>query len=144
MKTLLLAGLLAGFAPALPTFAEPVLVIPLTDNTPEAVKATIVRLYPTAKKLTFEKEKNDYEASFTDNGKAMSVVLDATGKVKETETEITASALPPAVRSYIAKRMPGKKIKEAAEIVDAQGVKTYEAEVGGKDLLFDSMGKPLN
>jgi len=39
--------------------------------------------------------------------------------------------------------MPGKKIKEAAIIVDASGAKKYETEVGGKDLLFDMAGRPL-
>jgi hypothetical protein len=45
------------------------------------------------------------------------------------------------VRAYIAKHHAGKKIKEAAEIVDAKGKKTYEAEVGGKDLIFDEKGQ---
>lgn len=30
---------------------------------------------------------------------------------------------------------------EAAEIVDANGKKTVEAEVGGKDLMFDEKGQ---
>ncbi|WP_375447858.1 hypothetical protein [uncultured Fibrella sp.] len=112
--------------------------------TPAAVKATITRLYPTAKGVKYEKENAGYEVGFTHNGKAMSVVLDAKGVVKETETVIAVSDLPAAIRNYIAKRMPGKPIKEAAEIVDAKGVKVFEAEVGGKDLLFNTTGKPLN
>ncbi|MEZ0612434.1 PepSY-like domain-containing protein [Fibrella sp. WM1] len=150
MKTILFAGLLSGFAlsVALPTNARPALttarVVGLADETPAAVKATIARLYPTAKNVKFEKEDGDYEAGFKHNGKSMSVVLDAKGTVKETETEIPVNALPAAVRDYVAKQMPGKKIKEAAEIVDANGTKKYEAEVGGKDLMFDTSGKPLN
>lgn len=149
MKTILFAGLLSGFAllVALPTTARPALstkrVVRLTDDTPAAVKATIARLYPTVKNVKFDKENGDYEAGFKHNGKSMSVVLDAKGTVKETETEISISALPAAVRDYVAKQMPGKKIKEAAEIVDANGTKKYEAEVGGKDLMFDTSGKPL-
>ncbi len=34
-------------------------------------------------------------------------------------------------------------MKEAAKITDAHGVVTYEAEVKGMDLLFDSAGKFL-
>ncbi len=73
----------------------------------------------------------------------MSVVMDGQGKLKGTETDIAVSELPAAIRDYVAKQMPGKKIQEAAIIVDASGMKKYEAEVGGKDLLFDMAGKPL-
>lgn len=147
MKIILFAGLLSGFAlsVALPATARPALaterVVRLTDETPAAVKASIARLYPTVKNVKFDKENGDYEAGFKHNGKSMSVVLDAKGTVKETETEIAISELPVAVRDYVAKQMPGKKIKEAAEIVDANGTKKYEAEVGGKDLMFDTAGK---
>ncbi|WP_138994263.1 hypothetical protein [Larkinella sp. C7] len=47
---------------------------------------------------------------------------------------------PAAIRDYVAKKMPGKKIKEAAEMLDATGKKTFEARVGGKDLIFDERG----
>lgn len=147
MKNSLFASLFAWsvvvLTPALTTAATPLMTVSLADNTPAAVKAAIARLYPTAKNVKFEKENGDYEAEFIHNGKSMSVVLDAKGTVKETETGIAVSALPASVRDYVAKQMPGRKIKEAAEIVDAKGVKTYEAEVGGKDLLFDTAGKLL-
>lgn len=149
MKTILFAGLLSGCALSvtLPATARPSLttehIAGLIDETPAAVKATIARLYPTVKNVKFDKENDDYEAGFKHNGKSMSVVLDAKGTVKETETEIPVSALPASIRDYVAKQMPGKKIMEAAEIVYANGTKKYEAEVGGKDLMFDTAGKPL-
>ncbi len=146
MKTILLAGLLsaATFAPALPSSAKIVTGVRLVDDTPTAVKAAITRLYPTVKNVKFGKENGDYEAEFTHNGKSMSVVLDAKGTVKETETGIAINALPTAVREYIAKHHGGHRIKEAAEIVDSQGKKTYEAEVGGKDLMFNDKGAHIN
>ena len=73
-------------------------------------------------------------------GKHLSLVIDAKGTVLETETTIAVSSLPESVRSYVTKHHAGKSIKEAAEIVDAKGQKRYEAEVGGKDLLFDEKG----
>ena len=73
----------------------------------------------------------------------MSLIIDAKGMVKETETDITVAELPTAVRDYVAKQMPGKKIKEAAIIIDATGKKMYEAEVNGKDMLFDEAGVPV-
>ncbi|GAB4019176.1 PepSY-like domain-containing protein [Spirosoma koreense] len=108
---------------------------------PAAAKATIARLYPGVKAVKWEKEDGNYEAGLTHNGKELSLVIDAKGNVLETETTIAESALPASVRAYVAKRHAGKKIKEAAEIVDAKGEKTYEAEVGGKDLIFDQKGR---
>lgn len=116
----------------------------VAETPPAAVKAAVMKLYPTAKNVKYDKEDGDYEASFMQNGKNMSVVLDAKGTVKETETTIDVAALPASVRDYVAKHHAGKKIKEAAEIVDAKGKKTYEAEVGGKDLMFDASGQFIN
>lgn len=120
--------------------AKPTLTL-VTIDVPAAVKATVAKLYPGAKGVKWEKEDGNYEAGFTHNGKELSLVIDATGNLIETETTIAISALPTSVRAYVAKHHAGKKIKEAAEIVDAKGKKTYEAEVGGKDLIFDEKGQ---
>lgn len=141
MKTILLLGMLS--VGHLTTGLATAAITRLTDDTPAAVKAAMAKLYPTVKKVKYAKENSDFEAEFAYKGNEMSAVFDAKGMLKETETEIAVSALPASVRDYVAKQMPGKKIKEAAEIVDAKGVKTYEAEVGGKDLMFDMAGKPL-
>lgn len=116
-------------------------VTPVTIDVPAAAKATVARLYPGVKAVKWEKEAGNYEAGLTHNGKELSLVIDAKGNVLETETTIAVSALPSSVRDYVAKHHAGKKIKEAAEIVTANGRKTYEAEVGGKDLLFDDKGQ---
>ena len=114
---------------------------PPLDDTPAGVKAQFARKYPSVKKVKWGKEGSNYEAEFSYQGKEMSAVLDAKGAILETETEIAVSALPKAVRDYVASHHRGKKISEGAEIVDATGKKTYEAEVGGKDLLFDANGQ---
>lgn len=116
-------------------------VVPARIDVPTAAKATIARLYPGVKAVKWEKEDGNYEAGLTYNGKQLSLVIDAKGNVLETETTITASALPASVQEYVMKHHTGKKIKEAAEIVDASGKKTYEAQVGGKDLMFDAKGQ---
>ena len=108
-----------------------------------AMEARLTQVYPGVRGIKWDKEGKNYEAGFTYNGKAMSVVMDATGSILETETTITTAQLPQSVRDYVTRNYKGKKIAEAAEIVDAKGVKTYEAEVGNKDLLFDSNGKKL-
>ncbi|QMW04732.1 PepSY-like domain-containing protein [Spirosoma foliorum] len=120
--------------------ATPAITI-FTIDVPAAARATVARLYPGVKSVKWEKEDGNYEAGLTHNGKELSLVIDAKGNLLETETTITESALPASVRAYVAKHHAGKKIKEAAEIVDAKGKKTYEAEVGGKDLIFDEKGQ---
>lgn len=136
MKTYLLSSLLSVSALVHVANAQ-------TSGIPAAAKATFAKLHPGATGLKWDKEDGGYEASFKEQGKTMSLVFDGKGQLKETETDIAVTALPATVRDYVAKQMPGKTIKEAAIIVDAAGVKKYEAEVGGKDLMFSADGKPI-
>ena len=130
---------LPGSVTGVVTRSLPVAFVPI--DVPAVAKATIARLYPDAKSVKWEKEDGNYEAGLKHNGKQLSLVIDAKGNVLETETTIAVSALPAPVREYVTQHHAGKKIKEAAEIVDAKGRKMYEAEVGGKDLLFDDKGQ---
>ena len=66
--------------------------------------------------------------------------MDASGNILETEVEINMDNLPANAKSYISKNYAGQKIKESAKITDSKGAVTYEAEVNGKDLIFDSNG----
>lgn len=112
-------------------------------DVPSAVKDSFKNHYPAAKVESWEKEGANYEAEFDLNKVETSVVFDASGKLLETETEIAESALPKAVLDHISKTMPGKKIKEAAKIVDASGKIRYEAEIDKKDYLFEENGTPV-
>jgi hypothetical protein len=60
------------------------------------------------------------------------------GQILEVEKEVEFSALPAAVQTAL----KGKKVKEAA-IITKGGKTMYEAEVGGKDLIFDAQGKAI-
>ena len=110
-----------------------------TSKVPANVKSAFATTYPTAKSVQWEKEKTgEYEVNFEQGQEEMSVVYNAQGIALEVEVEIAASDLPAAVQNAL----KGKKIKEAARIT--KGGKTYyEAEVGGKDLLFDTNGQAL-
>ncbi len=113
------------------------------DEVPAAVKTKQASLYPNAKVSKWEKENGNFEAEF-DNGKVeTSTLFDASGNLLQTETEIEASALPKGVNDYVAKNLAGKKIKEAAKIVDSKNAVTYEAEVDEVDYIFDSNGNFL-
>lgn len=110
------------------------------SKVPAAVKDAFRKQYPQAVKVEWEAEKGNYEAEFVSNGIRQSVLMDAAGKVLETEVEIKPEQLPEAAQTYLAQNYTGQKIKEAAKITDAKGGITYEAEVKGKDLIFDAAG----
>lgn len=109
-------------------------------DVPAVVKTAFQKKYATIKEVKWEKEDGNFEAGFKENGKNYSVLLDINGNILETEAGIGVNELPDAVKSYISKTYPGQKIKEAAKITNNHGVVTYEAEVKGKDLIFDNAG----
>lgn len=110
-------------------------------SVPPAVKQSFGREYPGAK-AKWGDESGKYEADFVHNGQEMSVLYNANGKSEEVEMEIPVTQLPEAVKSYLNHHKMGK-IKEAAKITKANGEINYEAEVGGKDFIFDVNGKFL-
>ena len=112
------------------------------EKVPAAVTSAFTKTYP-ATAVKWEKEKAGYEASFRHGGKSMSASYEQNGMLKETETDIKISGLPEGAVSYVKAGYPGNKIKEAARIVKANGTIVYEAEVSGKDLLFDEKGNFL-
>jgi len=110
---------------------------------PTAVKNSVLKQFPAAKNIHWDKEKENYEAGFKLNQVDYSILLSSAGNVLETEVAITQDALPAPVKAYLNKNYAGKKPAETAKITDAKGTVTYEAEIGGKDLIFDQAGKFL-
>ncbi len=110
------------------------------SDVPAAVKTAFTAMFPDTKHIKWEMENNKYEGEFKVNSVESSALFEASGTYLQIETEIPVSSLPEAVREYVSKNLAGQKIKEAAKITDANGVITFEAEVGGTDYLFDSNG----
>lgn len=108
---------------------------------PSMVKTAFAKAYPAIKTVKWEKEKGDFEAGFKQGGNEMSAVFKADGTQLESELEIKVTDLPASVLAYVKQKYKGAAIKEAAKITKATGEVNYEAEVKGKDLLFDSNGK---
>ncbi|GAB4343069.1 MAG: hypothetical protein OHK0038_23090 [Flammeovirgaceae bacterium] len=107
---------------------------------PIVVKNTLQKSYPNAKEIKWKKEKANYEAEFEVNETDYSVLIDVSGNIIETEVEIKIDELPANAKAYISKNYADQKIKETAKITDSKGIVTYEAEIKGKDLIFDSNG----
>mgnify|MGYP003597572893 CR=1 FL=1 len=110
-------------------------------NVPAVVKQAFEKQYP-GTKAKWDKEDGKYEAGFKHNGHEMSVLYNANGTVDETEMEIPVTQLPAAATNYVIQHKMGK-ISEAAKITKANGEVNYEAEVKGKDVIFDAAGKFL-
>lgn len=108
---------------------------------PVAVLTAFNQKFQNVQELEWGKEKNgEWEAEFEQGSAEMSANFSAEGKWLETETEIKVADLPAPVQTALA----GKKVKEAAKIMKADGSTVYEAEVNRKDLLYDANGNLLS
>lgn len=113
----------------------------MAQHPPAAVREAFAKSFPGITVTKWDKEGGKYEANFTKNGKSMSATFNVSGVLEETETDIKVTELPSSITSYIKTKYSGANIKEAAVIINAGGVKMYEAAIKGKDLLFDMQGK---
>ena len=111
------------------------------SEAPEAVKSAFAAAYKDVEEVEWTKEDNEWEAEFEMNEIEMSANYDETGKLLETETGINEKDFLVAIKTYVEKNFAGKKIDEAAKIVDTEGKVSFEAEVEGTDYIFDKDGK---
>ncbi len=110
------------------------------SKVPAAVKSSFEKQYPGIK-AKWEKENGKYEANFKQDGNTMSALFESNGTINEREMDIKVNELPATVLAYIKEHYKGKTIKEGARITKADGTINYEAEVAGKDVIFDANGK---
>jgi len=135
-KSLLLMAIISGIAASCVNAQDL-----KASAVPAVVKATLVKKYPTASKVNWEKENGNYEANWGGkSGEDNAVLITPAGVFIEIVNAISISQLPPKVAPYIKLHYKGAKITEAGKVTDAKGTLTYEAQVNGKDLIFDSDG----
>lgn len=114
----------------------------LAQDIPQTVRDAFSKSFPGNTVKKWDKEDGNYEANFSKDGKTMSATFTAAGVLEETETDIKISELPSVVSDYIKSNYKGATIEEAAIIVKGDDT-MFEAEVKGKDLLFDKNGRFL-
>jgi hypothetical protein len=114
----------------------------MSQNVPAAVKAAFTKNFPGITAEKWDKEDGNFEANFKQDGKTMSATFDANGGWLETETDIAITELPASITNYVKEHYKGATIKEAAILKTPKG-DMYEAEVKGKDVMFDMNGKFL-
>ncbi len=111
-----------------------------TKDVPTIVKEALAKRYPAATKVSWEKEKGNYEANWGGNsGEDNSVQFTPAGVFVELVQAIKISDLPAGVDAYV-KSHYKIKIKEAGKVTDAAGKTLYEAETKAGDLIFDEKG----
>ncbi|WP_295721824.1 hypothetical protein [Mucilaginibacter sp.] len=110
-------------------------------DVPAIVKAALVSKYPASAKVSWEKEKGNYEANWGGKyGEDNSVLFTPAGTFIEIVNSIKISDLPKNIAPYVETHYKGSKIKEAGKVTDAAGKTFYEAEIKGGDLIFDDKG----
>jgi hypothetical protein len=115
-----------------------------SKDVPAAVKAALLKKYPEATKVGWEKEKGNFEANWGGkSGEDNSVQFTPAGVFVEMEKAISVSDLPKNVAPYVKQHYHGAKVREAGRVTDAAGKITYEAEIKGADLIFDENGNFL-
>jgi hypothetical protein len=109
-------------------------------NVPSVVKTALKKKYPQATKVGWEKENGNYEGNWGGkDGEANSVQFTPSGTFIEIVKEIPVSQLPSNVISYVKSHYKAN-VTEAGKVTDAKGKTFYEAEVHGKDVVFDEKG----
>ncbi|MFI5135303.1 MAG: PepSY-like domain-containing protein [Chitinophagales bacterium] len=111
------------------------------SQVPAPAVSAFHKMYPEVKEYSWSKDEGNYEAEYDMNKMEMAATFDKDGNLVETEKGIPVKDLPAGIADYVSKNYSGASIKEASQVTDAKGVKTYEAEIKGKDLIFDENGK---
>ncbi|MGF7078461.1 PepSY-like domain-containing protein [Mucilaginibacter sp. UYCu711] len=111
------------------------------SHVPAAAVKALMQKYPAAAKINWEKEHGNYEANWGGkSGEDMSVMFTPAGAFVEQVEAIAVSALPAGIATYVKANYKGAKITEAGKVTNAKGTVMYEAEVKGKDLIFNEKG----
>ena len=110
-------------------------------DVPAVVKSALKQKYPDAGKVSWEKEKGNFEANWGGkSGEDNSAIFTPAGEFQELVQAIPISQLPSPIVPYVNEHYKGTKIKEAGKITDSGGKRKYEVEIKGKDLIFDEKG----
>lgn len=111
-----------------------------SKDVPTVVKSALEKKYPQAKGVSWEKEKGNYEANWGGkSGEDHSVQFTPSGEFLEIVNAIPVSELPKSVLAYVRDHYKVTPT-EAGRVTDAHGKLSYEAEVHGKDIIFDDKG----
>ena len=119
-----------------------ILALALSCNSvkiPTEIKANFQKSFPGVTGEEWSEDDGKYEAAFKVDGKEVTATYTPAGVLEETETKIPIADLPKEIEPYIKSKYPGMAIKEAS-IVERGTNRMFEAEIEGKELLFNEAG----
>jgi hypothetical protein len=112
----------------------------ISHSISEFVTSTFSGVYEPIQGIDWSKDRNNYEAKSIAKKREKFVTYDESGNFIEVEMAMEVSALPASVIKYVKKNYKEDEVKEASEIIEANGTVTYKAELKGLDLFFNSKG----
>ncbi len=137
MKKLFLVVALLAF------FAQSQAQKMMTKDVPATVQKACMNAHPKATDIKWTKKGSTFECDFIENEKSLSATFDTTGFLLENERNIPMEALPSDIIAYVNSKYKNKKIKEISKMTDRMHVVSYQVQVDGKNLVFDSKGNYL-
>jgi hypothetical protein len=137
MKKIILMFAIMGIIAV--TYAQPI----TPSDVPAKVSKSFENSHRKISQVDWSQVGDNYKASYVVDEKTMSVVYNASGKLIETEKEISISQLPTSVLKYVNDNYPGQVIRKKVLLTNAKGRSSYEVKVNEQDLAFNSQGNFL-
>lgn len=138
MKKYLIAATFAG------SLFTGVLSAQKSITVPQPVKNAFTQKFSSATHVIWEKENGNYEANWGGKSNEDNMAMfKPNGQFIEVGKAIGAQELPASAITYIHNNDKKASITEVMKITDAKGKVSYEAEVNGKDIVFDRNGNFL-
>jgi peptide methionine sulfoxide reductase MsrA len=119
-----------------------------SNDVPAAVSKAFTRANPKVENVEWNQVGNNYyKANFVSEDKKKSVTYSAKGKLMETESEISVSALPTETLKYINENYKSDFVKQSWKLTSSNGKVKYNVKLQTVELNFDSKGEfvpPVN
>lgn len=107
---------------------------------PNVVLSSFERHYPEVQVSSWRLEKGKYEASFESDHHKMICQIDSSGRLLETEMEITFAELPRSAQNVLNE----SQVLKVEKVMTIQGTVFYEAETAAQHYHFQANGKPFH
>ena len=115
------------------------------QKVPKQIAAAFQKIHPEATVTKWNDESPIWEAKYKNSQEIGAVSFKPNGEVVETELVIDDSQLPnqAAILGYIHSKYPKEEMQSIEKITKQDGSITYEIQITGKELVFDSQGNFL-
>ena len=141
MKMILFAVLFSGSA-ALAVDAQDI----KAEDVPQAVAGALTQKYASATDLDWEMDGSNYEAEFDINRTDHTVLIDPSGNILMTKSDIMQNDLPQSVKSAVDQKYKGMALDDM-ERVEKDGNTYYQVELDEKGtdrkLVFSADGQEV-